>query len=157
MTGLVGWSRIYRGEHHPLDVAGGILLALGWLAAVTIALRPNADLDDPGQSASLETSPAPAPGRSAPAGTPSSQAGRPGDKDRDSGTSSAVVANPAKVTDADPRRAQIQAALASAGWPRRPRRALAHPHRHRPSRRAVGLRARAAVRRPQQQHQTWLR
>ena len=118
MTALVGWSRIYRGEHHPLDVLGGILLALLWLAAVTLALRPNADLDEPGQSASLKTSPGPAPGRPAPAGPPSSLAGRPGGHDRDSGTSSAVVANPAKVKDGDPRPAQIQAALASAGWPR---------------------------------------
>ena len=48
---LVAWSRMYRGEHHPLDVAGGVLLALLWLAAVTIALRPNADLDGPDSAA----------------------------------------------------------------------------------------------------------
>jgi len=118
MTALVGWSRIYRGEHHPLDVAGGILLALLWLAAVTLALQPNADLDETGQFPAPETSPAPAPARPAPAGIPSGQAGRPGDQDRDSGPPSAVIANPAKVRDGDPRHAQIHAALARAGWPR---------------------------------------
>ena len=51
MPALVAWSRMYRGEHHPLDVAGGVLLALLWLAAVTIALRPNADLDEPDSAA----------------------------------------------------------------------------------------------------------
>jgi undecaprenyl-diphosphatase len=46
MPALVGLSRIYRGESHPLDVTGGIVLALLWLTAVTIALQPNADLQD---------------------------------------------------------------------------------------------------------------
>jgi undecaprenyl-diphosphatase len=46
MPALVAWSRMYRGEHHPLEVAGGLLLALLWLAAVTFAMRPNADLDE---------------------------------------------------------------------------------------------------------------
>ena len=50
MPTLVAWSRMYRGEHHPLDVAGGILLALVWLAAATFAMRPNADLDEPDPS-----------------------------------------------------------------------------------------------------------
>jgi undecaprenyl-diphosphatase len=44
MPALVGLSRIYRGESHPLDVTGGIVLALLWLTAVMIALQPNADL-----------------------------------------------------------------------------------------------------------------
>jgi undecaprenyl-diphosphatase len=50
MPALIAWSRMYRGEHHPLDVAGSILLALLWLAAVTYAIRPNADLREPDQS-----------------------------------------------------------------------------------------------------------
>ena len=89
MTVLVGWSRIYRGEHHPLDVAGGIVLALLWLAAVTFALRPNADLDEPDPSPA-QTSP---------------------------GLRPAVVANPAKVAGAVRSHRELRAALASAGWP----------------------------------------
>jgi undecaprenyl-diphosphatase len=89
MTVLVGWSRIYRGEHHPLDIAGGILLALLWLAAVTFALRPNADLDEPDPS-QPQTSPEMRP---------------------------AVVANPAKVRGAARSQRELRAALASAGWP----------------------------------------
>jgi undecaprenyl-diphosphatase len=89
MTVLVGWSRIYRGEHHPLDVAGGIVLALLWLAAVTFALRPNADLDEPDPSPA-QTSP---------------------------GLRLAVVANPAKARGAVRSHRELRAALASAGWP----------------------------------------
>ena len=95
MPALVAWSRMYRGEHHPLDVAGGLMLALLWLAAVTFAVQPNADLDDP----------APFP------------RGGPGDQERGSGTRSAVVANPVKVKDGGSSQRQIQAALASVGWP----------------------------------------
>ena len=89
MTVLVGWSRIYRGEHHPLDVAGGIVLALLWLAAVTFALRPNADLDEP-DPAQVQSSP---------------------------GIRPAVVANPAKARGAVRSQRELRAALASAGWP----------------------------------------
>jgi undecaprenyl-diphosphatase len=89
MTVLVGWSRIYRGEHHPLDVAGGIVLALLWLAAVTFALRPNADLDEPD----------PSPAQASP------------------GLRPAVVANPAKARGAVRSHRELRAALASAGWP----------------------------------------
>jgi undecaprenyl-diphosphatase len=117
MPALVAWSRMYRGEHHPLDVAGGILLALLWLAAVTLALRPNADLDETDQSLKPLTSPAPASAPPAPVGTPGSQPGRPGEQDGATGTSSAVVANPTKIKDGDPRHRQLHAALASAGWP----------------------------------------
>jgi len=89
MTVLIGWSRIYRGEHHPLDVAGGIVLALLWLAAVTYAVRPNADLDEPDPS-------------------PASSSPR---------TRLAVVANPARAQRAARGQAELRAALASAGWP----------------------------------------
>jgi diacylglycerol kinase family enzyme/membrane-associated phospholipid phosphatase len=95
MPALVAWSRMYRGEHHPLDVAGGLVLALLWLAAVTFAMRPNADLREP---------------------DPSPPA-LPADARRGPGTPSAVVANPVKVKDGGPGQRQIQAALAGAGWP----------------------------------------
>jgi membrane-associated phospholipid phosphatase len=36
---LVAWSRMYRGEHHPIDVAAGIFMGLGALAAVLFAAR----------------------------------------------------------------------------------------------------------------------
>ena len=117
MPALVAWSRMYRGEHHPLDVAGGILLALLWLAAVTFAVRPNADLDEPDPSPAADfAAPAPAlPGssRRVHPGQPS----HPDDQERGTGTRSAVVANPAKVKDGGPSHRQIRAALASAGWP----------------------------------------
>jgi undecaprenyl-diphosphatase len=98
MTALVAWSRMYRGEHHPLDVAGGIVLALLWLAAVTFALQPNADLREPDPFPSPRTSPE-------------------GDQEHSPGMRSAVVANPVKVKDGGPGQRQIQAALAKAGWP----------------------------------------
>jgi undecaprenyl-diphosphatase len=41
---LVALSRMYRGEHHPLDVTGGAAMALLWLGAVTLIVQPNADL-----------------------------------------------------------------------------------------------------------------
>ncbi len=37
---LVAASRLYRGEHHPTDVAGSLLLAALWLTAATIVIRP---------------------------------------------------------------------------------------------------------------------
>jgi undecaprenyl-diphosphatase len=117
MPTLVAWSRMYRGEHHPLDVAGGILLALLWLVAVTFALRPNADLDEPDPSTAPVTSPSPAAVPPEPATLVPGQPRRPGDEDRDTGMRSAVVANPAKVNAGGSSQRQIQAALASAGWP----------------------------------------
>ena len=113
---LVAWSRVYRGEHHPLDVTGGMLLALLWLAAVTFALRPNADLDEPAPAAVAPASPAPAAVPQGPAATAPSQPGHPRDEEHGAGTRSAVVANPAKVKEGGPQHQQIHAALASAGW-----------------------------------------
>ena len=37
----VAASRLYRGEHHPTDIAGSVLLGALWLTATTIAIRPN--------------------------------------------------------------------------------------------------------------------
>jgi undecaprenyl-diphosphatase len=42
MPVLVAISRMYRGEHHPTDILGSLLLAALWLTAVTILSRPNA-------------------------------------------------------------------------------------------------------------------
>jgi diacylglycerol kinase family enzyme/membrane-associated phospholipid phosphatase len=114
MPALVAWSRMYRGEHHPLDVAGGVLLAVLWLAAVTFTLRPNADLSEPAPSPPPSSSPAVAP---VPATMAPGRPGSPRDEDRGTGARSAVVANPIRVRDGGPRQRQIHAALASAGWP----------------------------------------
>jgi|tagenome__1003787_1003787.scaffolds.fasta_scaffold20988226_4 undecaprenyl-diphosphatase len=100
MPTLVAWSRMYRGEHHPLDVTGGLVLALLWLAAVTFAIKPNADLRKPGPS------PPARPGYQDPVGQ------HPG-----TGPRTAVVANPVKVKDGGSGQRQIRAALARAGWP----------------------------------------
>jgi membrane-associated phospholipid phosphatase len=35
----VAVSRLYRGEHHPLDVVGGALLGVGALAIALLATR----------------------------------------------------------------------------------------------------------------------
>jgi undecaprenyl-diphosphatase len=42
MPVLVALSRLYRGEHHPTDVLGSLLLAALWLTATTLLLRPAA-------------------------------------------------------------------------------------------------------------------
>jgi undecaprenyl-diphosphatase len=118
MPALVALSRMYRGEHHPLDVAGGVLLALLWLAAVTFALRPNADLDEGDPATAPASSPASA---TVPPGTATVASGQPGGRsgaDHEPGPRSAVVANPAKVKEGGPQHQQIHAALASAGWPK---------------------------------------
>ena len=43
---LVATSRLYRGEHHPTDLMGSVVMAALWLTATYLAIRPNADLDD---------------------------------------------------------------------------------------------------------------
>jgi len=103
---MIAAARIYRGAHHPLDVTGGVLLALLWLTAVTLAVRPNADLLAPSPSA-----PDPVPVR--PTATP---VGPPPVDGRGPGTRSTVVANPTKVTRMPGRRAEIGQVLTGAGW-----------------------------------------
>jgi undecaprenyl-diphosphatase len=118
MPALVASSRMYRGEHHPLDVTGGVLLALLWLAAVTVALRPNADLEEGDPAAVPEPSLAPT---TVPPATAAMAPGQPSGRrsaDDEAGQRSAVVANPVKVKSDGPQHRQIHAALASAGWPR---------------------------------------
>jgi undecaprenyl-diphosphatase len=39
---LVAVSRMYRGEHHPTDILGSLLLAALWLTAVSVLIRPSA-------------------------------------------------------------------------------------------------------------------
>jgi len=41
MPALVALSRMYRGEHHPTDVLGSLLLAGLWVTAVTLLVKPN--------------------------------------------------------------------------------------------------------------------
>jgi membrane-associated phospholipid phosphatase len=36
---VVAWSRMYRGEHHPTDVAAGVLMGLGALSVALLAAR----------------------------------------------------------------------------------------------------------------------
>jgi membrane-associated phospholipid phosphatase len=36
---IVAWSRMYRGEHHPIDVAAGVLMGLGALGVALFAAR----------------------------------------------------------------------------------------------------------------------
>jgi undecaprenyl-diphosphatase len=103
MPTLVGLSRIYRGEHHPLDVAGGVVLALLWLTAVTLIVDPNADRY-PARATTLPPPPAP---RSTTTTAPAPSAG----------TRSAVVANPGKIADPAACQAEIRRVLADAGWP----------------------------------------
>jgi undecaprenyl-diphosphatase len=40
---LVALSRMYRGEHHPTDIAGSLLFSALWLTATSLLIRPNAD------------------------------------------------------------------------------------------------------------------
>jgi undecaprenyl-diphosphatase len=44
---LVAWGRLYRGMHHPTDLAGSLLLAAGWLAAAYLLVRPFEVLNQP--------------------------------------------------------------------------------------------------------------
>jgi undecaprenyl-diphosphatase len=98
-------SRLYRGAHHPLDVTGGALLALLWICAVTLAVRPNADLLEPtGTAADPVPQPRPTEGSVPVVG-------------HGPGTRSAVVVNPIKLPRAVTKQDEIGAILAGAGWP----------------------------------------
>jgi undecaprenyl-diphosphatase len=122
MPSLVALSRIYRGAHHPLDVAGGLLLALLWLTAVTIAVQPNADLYEADRlptPVSPAATPVPAATSSAPSGPPAVVADR-ADVPRvavsEGPKRSAVVVNPSKLI-LPQHRAEIAETLKRAGWP----------------------------------------
>jgi len=39
---LVAISRLYRGEHHPTDIAGSLVFAALWIPAVSLLVKPNA-------------------------------------------------------------------------------------------------------------------
>ena len=39
---LIALSRMYRGEHHPTDVAGSLIFTALWLTATTLLIKPNA-------------------------------------------------------------------------------------------------------------------
>jgi len=43
MPVLIALSRMYRGEHHPTDIAGSLLFAALWLTATSLLIKPNAD------------------------------------------------------------------------------------------------------------------
>jgi undecaprenyl-diphosphatase len=103
---MIAVARIYRGAHHPLDVTGGIVLAVLWLTAVTLAVRPNADLLAP-----LPSAPDPVP-----VGPAATAAGPPPVDGHRAGTRSTVVVNPTKVTRMPGRRAEIGQVLTGAGW-----------------------------------------
>ncbi len=53
MPTLVALSRIYRGEHHPTDVAGSLLFSALWLTATWALVRPNADSRQPAKRPGL--------------------------------------------------------------------------------------------------------
>jgi undecaprenyl-diphosphatase len=42
MPVLIALSRMYRGEHHPTDVAGSLIFAALWLTAATLLIKPSA-------------------------------------------------------------------------------------------------------------------
>ncbi|BFU43529.1 phosphatase PAP2 family protein [Krasilnikovia sp. MM14-A1004] len=51
MPAGVALSRMYRGEHHPTDVLGALLLTVCWLGVLTWTVRPHADLRTAAQAA----------------------------------------------------------------------------------------------------------
>jgi undecaprenyl-diphosphatase len=50
MPVLVALARMYRGEHHPTDIAGSLVFAGLWLTATALLIRPDEDrpADQPG-------------------------------------------------------------------------------------------------------------
>lgn len=43
MPVTIALARMYRGEHHPTDIAASVLFAALWLAAATLLIKPGAD------------------------------------------------------------------------------------------------------------------
>jgi undecaprenyl-diphosphatase len=43
---LIGWARLYRGEHHPTDLLASLLFAGLWLTAATLLIQPAKDALD---------------------------------------------------------------------------------------------------------------
>ncbi len=43
----VGWARMYRGMHHPLDVAAGAVVGIAVLGGFVLALRTTSCVDEP--------------------------------------------------------------------------------------------------------------
>jgi undecaprenyl-diphosphatase len=54
MPVAIACARMYRGEHHPTDIAGSIIFAALWLIAATVLIKPNAQ---PGAAAGVHRSP----------------------------------------------------------------------------------------------------
>jgi undecaprenyl-diphosphatase len=50
----VGWSRLYRGMHHPWDLVGSLILAGGWLTVCYLVIRPNANQPQAAVAAEVE-------------------------------------------------------------------------------------------------------
>ena len=71
MPVLVALSRMYRGEHHPTDIAGSLIFSGLWLTAAVLLIKPNQDRPDgsAGRKAATENRGA--------AGRPADTAGRP--------------------------------------------------------------------------------
>src|SRR5215475_11337428 len=44
MPVLLAWSRMYRGEHHPTDIAGSVIFAALWLTATYMLIKPNLEV-----------------------------------------------------------------------------------------------------------------
>jgi undecaprenyl-diphosphatase len=49
----VALSRMYRGEHHPTDVLGAMLLTALWLSVLWWTVRPNAEARTASQARTL--------------------------------------------------------------------------------------------------------
>jgi undecaprenyl-diphosphatase len=43
MPVMIATARMYRGEHHPTDIAASVLFAALWLTATTLLIKPNKD------------------------------------------------------------------------------------------------------------------
>lgn len=40
-VGLIGWTRLYLGVHYPSDILAGWMLALAWVAGMSIIVKPH--------------------------------------------------------------------------------------------------------------------